>query len=271
MTSLYVIGSLRNPEVPAIAADVRCLGVEVFDNWYSAGQQADDAWRDYERARGHDYQTALNNHSARHVYAFDRFHLNRCHGAILTLPAGRSGHLEAGFAAGQGKPVFMLLDKDGEPERLDVMSQFLYRVCTDIPDLHAAIAAYPWPKLPNIPSVSVTDAQWLSGLLEGEGAFCLTGKVPRLILQMTDRDVVEHAASILDSKVWRHPPTSAGKPVWACGRSGLTAVEWMRILRPYLGARRQSQIVATVQGWLNQRGYRRQDKQWWESVFHLSK
>lgn len=270
MPSLYVIGSLRNPQVPIIGNALRDMEHEAFDNWFTGGPGADDAWRDYERSRGHSYQEALDNHSARHIYGFDRFHLNRCHGAVLTLPAGRSGHLEAGFFSGLGKPVFMLLDTEGEPERLDVMTQFLYRVCSTVEDLCNEITAYPWPKFPELPMITAMDAQWLVGVWEGDGTICLTGKVPRISLQMTDRDTIERAARLLGSSVWRHPPTVIGKPVWACGRSGLTAIEWLRILRPYFSSRRQAQIVATVQGWLDQRSYNSKDRGWWETVFHLS-
>lgn len=270
MPKVYLIGSLRNPVVPKTAAALREQGIEVFDNWFAAGETADDAWRDYERSRGHTYQQALDNHSARHVYSFDRFHINASHAAVLALPAGRSGHLEAGFASGQGKPVFMLLDEEGEPERLDVMSQFLYQVCPDIPSLLEAISTYPWPKIPDIPRLHVTDAQWLAGILEGEGSFCLSGKMPRLVLQMTDRDVVDRAANLLGSNVWKHKPQPGHKVAWACGRAGLTAIEWMRVLRPFLGSRRQGQIVATVQGWLEQRSYRAQDREWWERMFRLT-
>lgn len=270
MKSIYLIGSLRNPETPKVAKILREESIDVFDNWYSAGETADDAWRDYERARGHSYQEALDNHSAQHVYNFDKFHLNRCHAAVLTLPAGRSGHLEAGFMSGKGKPVFMLLDTEGEPERLDVMSQFLYRVCHDMEELKREISTYPWPKLPKESiTITVLDAMWLSGLLEGEGSFCISDNVPRLVLQMTDKDIVERAAMLMGSKVWKHPPTSSGKEVWACGRAGLSAIEWMRVLRPYLGYRRQEQIVRTVQEWLNRKSYRKQDRKWWENVFLL--
>lgn len=273
MKSIYLIGSLRNENVPKVAAALRQANepIEIFDNWYSAGAHADDAWRDYERSRGHSYQEALNNHSARHVYNFDYFHLNRCHAAILMLPAGRSGHLEAGVVAGRGKPVFMLLDAEGEPERLDVMSQFLYKVCPTVEDLSNEISAYSWPKLPKQHiAPTVTDTMWLAGVMEGDGTFCLSGNTARLSLQMTDRDTIERAALLFGGKVWKHPPTSSGKPVWACGRSGLSAVEWMRVLRPYMGSRRQTQITTTVRGWLDNRKYHRRDEQWWEAAFQLT-
>src|SRR5258706_2019235 len=100
---LYLIGSLRNPMIPIVANIIRARGIEVFDDWYSAGSTADDCWRDYERARGHTYLEALKGHAARNVFEFDRRHLEASDGALLLLPAGQSGHLELGWMAGQGK------------------------------------------------------------------------------------------------------------------------------------------------------------------------
>jgi hypothetical protein len=122
---LYLIGSLRNPEIPRIASELRGVGVDVFDDWYAAGPHADDSWRDYEKGKGNTYSQALQGYAAKHVFAFDKHHLNRVDGAILCLPAGRSGHLELGYSAGLGKQTYILLD---DPERWDVMYQFADRV-----------------------------------------------------------------------------------------------------------------------------------------------
>lgn len=266
--SLYVIGSLRNANIPKIANYLREGGYDVFDNWYAAGERADDAWKDYERGRGNDYAKALANHSAQHVYSFDRFHLNRAHAAVLVLPAGRSGHLEAGWASAS-KPVFMLLDTDGEPERLDVMTQFLEGVYANQGELAEALSEYNWPKLPEIPFATVGDVQWLSGLWEGDGTFCISGPTPRMVLQMTDKDVVERAASIIGSKVWQTSVTKRHKKVWVCGSAGLKAVELMRIVKPYMGKRRQQQIVDTVTAWLTKRKYNGGDQAFWVRAFQL--
>lgn len=117
----YLIGSLRNPAIPQVAAALRNIGIGVFDDWYAAGPTADDSWKEYEQGKGHDYRQALSGYAARHVFQFDFTHLNRTDGAILVLPAGRSGHLELGYVAGLGKKAYVLLDN---PERWDVMYQF---------------------------------------------------------------------------------------------------------------------------------------------------
>ncbi len=122
MKSVYLIGSLRNPVVPEVAAYLRDGGFEVFDDWYAAGPEADDYWQKYETQRGHTYAEALKGYAAKHVYEFDLWHLNRCDIGVLLLPAGKSGHLELGYMIGQGKPGFVLFDK--VPDRYDVMYQF---------------------------------------------------------------------------------------------------------------------------------------------------
>lgn len=123
--SLYLIGSLRNEEVPKIAATLRDTGLDVFDDWFAAGPEADDYWKKYEEARGRSYVEALRGYAARHVFEFDRHHLDRCDSALLVLPAGKSGHLELGYVAGSGKPIFILLDR---PDRWDVMYLFATEV-----------------------------------------------------------------------------------------------------------------------------------------------
>lgn len=120
--SIYVIGSLRNPEVPVVAQGLRAIGWDAFDDWFAAGPEADDRWRDYEKARGHNFKQALEGHAVRNVYQFDKTHLDRCDEALLVLPAGKSGHLELGYAMGKGKPGYILLD--GEPERYDAMYRY---------------------------------------------------------------------------------------------------------------------------------------------------
>jgi hypothetical protein len=125
LKSIYVIGSLRNPEIPTIGNAIRELGYDVFDDWHAAGPTADDCWKEYEQSRGNNYRTALNGWAAKHVFEFDLHHLNRCDAGLLVLPAGRSGHLELGYMLGNGKIGYVLMDN---PDRWDVMYQFAHGV-----------------------------------------------------------------------------------------------------------------------------------------------
>ena len=134
---IYLIGSLRNPEVPVLGNELRAEGYNVFDDWFAAGPEADDYWQQYEQNRGHTYIEALSGLAAGHVFEFDRKHLFEANVGILMLPAGKSGHLELGILIGQNKRTYILLD--GEPERFDVMYRFATGVFTDKKDLFNAL------------------------------------------------------------------------------------------------------------------------------------
>lgn len=127
---IYVIGSLRNPEIPKLADVLRCEDHEVFDSWFAAGPEADDHWKAYSQDRGQSYKEALADHAAQHVFNFDKKYLTLADTVVLVLPAGKSGHLELGWALGQGKRGYILLDN---PDRWDVMYNFatdvFYNVC----------------------------------------------------------------------------------------------------------------------------------------------
>lgn len=122
MKSIYVIGSLRNKNIPAFANKIQALGIEAFADWFGAGKIADDAWRDYSKVRGRSYKQALDSYAARNVYQFDKFHLDRCDAAVLLMNGGKSAHLELGYTLGKGKSGFIVFEE--EPSRYDVMTQF---------------------------------------------------------------------------------------------------------------------------------------------------
>lgn len=130
---IYLIGSLRNPRIPRIANLLRHAGLDVFADWFGAGETADDRWRDYEQSQGRTYCEALRGPAAQNVFRFDKRHLEMSDAVVLVAPAGKSAHLELGWALGQGKPGYVLLD--GEPERWDVMYGFCTAVFDNTDDL----------------------------------------------------------------------------------------------------------------------------------------
>lgn len=122
MPLIYLIGSLRNSNVPKIGDELRSAGFEVFDEWHSAGEIADDSFRDYCNGRGLTYKQALKTYAAKHIFEFDRKHISRADIVVLVMPAGKSGHLELGWALGQGKYGYVMFEEI--PERYDQMYQF---------------------------------------------------------------------------------------------------------------------------------------------------
>jgi len=135
---VYVIGSMRNHRIPEVAERLAAItGYELFADWYSPGPDADDRWKEYELARGRSRIESLRGYHARHVFAFDKHHLDRSSACVLVLPAGKSGHLELGYMIGRGKPGYILLDE--EDSRYDVMYQFATGVFEDIEELAAEL------------------------------------------------------------------------------------------------------------------------------------
>lgn len=99
------------------------------------------------------------------------------------------------------------------------------------------------------------DLNWLAGLLEGEGSFMMgrnwvSGKLylyPRIVVSMTDVDVIERAARIFDTSVYVVPPSKdAGrqhyKQQWRAQVNGSRAARLMEQLLPIMGERRASKI-----------------------------
>jgi nucleoside 2-deoxyribosyltransferase len=138
MRRIYLIGSLRNPEVPKTSQLLRSAGHYVFDEWYSPGPQADEYWQAYEQQRGLRYVEALNEPHAWNVLNFDKRNLDQCDTAVLLLPAGKSGHMELGYMVGCGKRTYIVLN--GEPERWDVMYRFATQCVYDVHSLLEVLA-----------------------------------------------------------------------------------------------------------------------------------
>lgn len=161
---IYLIGSLRNSDVPKIGKALRENGFEVFEDWYAAGKIADDSWRDYELGRGRSYVEALQGYAATHVFNFDKKYLDLSDTAVLVLPAGKSGHLEFGYMIGKGSKGYILLPPQDQ--------------CSKLPEA--------W--------------KWLAGIYEGEGSITRNGKRTghgmQLTVTMKDEDVVRRLLAV---------------------------------------------------------------------------
>ena len=130
---IYLIGSLRNPKVSEVARVLRNYDHEVFDEWSASGPEADDIFYSYAKSRGWSSKTALQSAFARSCFNLDKHHIDTADVVVLVLPAGKSAHLELGYALGQGKRGYIL--QDGEPERIDMMYQFATGIVSSIDEL----------------------------------------------------------------------------------------------------------------------------------------
>lgn len=135
--SIYLIASLRNKRVPLIGNDLRKLGLDVFDDWWGVGPEADDFWQAYEKTRGRSYKDAIAGRANINTFNFDHSNMDRTDMGVLIMPAGKSAHLELGYMIGQGKKGFVLFEE--EPERWDAMYRFATEVFFDYDEFLAAM------------------------------------------------------------------------------------------------------------------------------------
>ena len=115
---IYIIGSLRDPEVVGLALRLRDAGYEVYDDWYSAGPEADDAWQRHQSAKDVSFKEALQGPHAQCVIDDDAKWLMWAN-TVIMVGSGKSRGIELGWRVGQGAQGFILLSE--EPLRWDVM------------------------------------------------------------------------------------------------------------------------------------------------------
>jgi hypothetical protein len=107
--------------------------------------------------------------------------------------------------------------------------------------------------------MELADTAWLAGLLEGEGSFsCRTpARQPSsrtLIIQlnMTDKDVVEHAAELMAAPSIHNRKTKGNrKPSYLIVVSGYKAEKIMETILPFMGKRRRDKIISALSEWRN--------------------
>ena len=140
---IYIIGSLRNPIIPELTKRLMDEGFDAFSEWAGAGEKADDAFKAYHQSLGRTYLEALKTDAAKTIFEFDKKHIDESDTVILITPAGRSCHVEFGYAIGQGKRGYYLLD---DPERWDLMLQFSTGIFTNLEDLIKELHKVDQPK-----------------------------------------------------------------------------------------------------------------------------
>lgn len=101
--------------------------------------------------------------------------------------------------------------------------------------------------------MKLVDIYWVAGILEGEGAFCAHGFGGRIMLSMTDRDVVERVAAITGTPSAVKPVQPRGSPSYLpqfrISIGGRRAIEWMMTLYPILSQRKQTKVREILARW----------------------
>lgn len=111
-------------------------------------------------------------------------------------------------------------------------------------------------KLPALRQPEPTELAWLAGLLEGEGSFVAAPRKNRsdhqlfVVMCSTDRDVIEKAHAVMNVGRITGPYNRGFKDTWWWRVSSHgAAMTVMAAVWPYMGERRQAQIVSSLTTW----------------------
>jgi len=137
---IYVASSWRNTQQPAVVTALRTAGHRVYDfrnpapgkhgfSW----SELDPNWTTWTRQ---EYIENVHKPRATEAFNFDQEALHWCDVCVLVLPCGNDAHLEAGYAAGQGKRTIFLLDESFTP---GIMYRLGGEFATNIPELIASL------------------------------------------------------------------------------------------------------------------------------------
>lgn len=134
---IYIASSWKNTYYTSVLDALRNAGFDCYDfrnpDDGSGGfkwSNIDPNWLEWTPD---EYKRQLmENPLAEQQFGNDLRAINSCDCCVLVLPCGRSAHTEAGFFAGQGKPVYVLIPEKQEPE---LMYRLFSGVYTSIDDL----------------------------------------------------------------------------------------------------------------------------------------
>lgn len=117
---IYLASSWRNALQPQAVSALRHAGHEVYDFRNPAPGKSGFSWDDVDKewrywTRG-GFIDGLTHPLARNGYQLDKDGLDWCDTCVVLLDCGKSAHLEAGYAIGQGKETFFVLEHDDNVE-----------------------------------------------------------------------------------------------------------------------------------------------------------
>lgn len=125
---IYVASSWRNKHQPNVVIKLRELGHLVYDfknpiegNYGFSWAQVREDYVKWDKTTF--LQDLHKSDIAKEGFRLDMQALKWADTCVLLLPSGRSAHLEAGYAIGQGKQTIIYVDDDKfEPELMYLMA-----------------------------------------------------------------------------------------------------------------------------------------------------
>jgi hypothetical protein len=136
---IYVASSWRCRYQQFVVGALRAAGSGVYDfrnpglGEEGFGWKAiDPDWLAWSPAK---WREALKTPIAVRGYRNDRQAMDQADCCVLVLPCGRSAHLEAGFMAAQGKPVYTLCLEPCEPDLMVLLLGPPDHICVSMDEL----------------------------------------------------------------------------------------------------------------------------------------
>ena len=139
MSRIYVASSWRNLYQPAVLKLLTDNGHEVYDfrnppnatgfSW----KELDPNWTQWSMEQ---YRQMLLTERAVEGFGADMNGLRWCDTCLLVLPCGRSAHLEAGWAIGNGKRLIIYIPEHIEPDLMYLMAD---KICLYVQEILEAL------------------------------------------------------------------------------------------------------------------------------------
>ena len=133
---IYVASSWRNTYQPSVVQQLRDDGHDVYDFKDSEGfhwGEVDPHWQTWTPQ---GYLNGLEHPCAKRGFTRDMQALIECEACVYVMPCGDSASLEAGWACGAGKRVFVYVPALREP---DLMVKMAELVTTELQAIREAL------------------------------------------------------------------------------------------------------------------------------------
>jgi hypothetical protein len=130
--TIYVASSWRNDRQPEAVSALRRDGYDVYDFKDAEGfrwSEVDGGYHDWDFD---GWRQGLTHDAAERGFKRDMDALVGADACVLVLPCGRSAHLEAGYAIGQGKPTAIWVPEYDTPDLMVKMAGLLTDSLADV-------------------------------------------------------------------------------------------------------------------------------------------
>jgi len=126
---IYVATSWKNPFQEDVVLMLRSIGHEVYDFKNPKEGNSGFHWsaidKDWQTWQEPEYLMALRHEVAEEGFKLDYDAMKWADACVMLLPCGRSAHLEAGWFAGNGKKLFIVLGNENP-----VVPELMYKMAT---------------------------------------------------------------------------------------------------------------------------------------------